>query len=206
MRKPEQDGFPPFSGGFAGYFSYDYIKYSEKRLRSKLCHKDSCFRDMDLMLFRSIIAFDNYRGRLILMTLVDLHDLRASFSAAEKRIQEMMDVITNGTEYDFPSLSVKDSFLPMFDKQQYREMVRKTIHYIHEGDIFQVVISNPLSATAEGSLFDVYRLLRTSNPSPYMFYLSSDDIEIAGASPETLLKLEGRKLSTYPYWRNHLLY
>lgn len=70
-----------------------------------------------------------------------------------------MDVITNGTEYVFPSLSVKDSFLPMFDKQQYREMVRKTIHYIHEGDIFQAVISNPLSASAEGSLFDVYRVV-----------------------------------------------
>ena len=61
---------------------------------------------------------------------------------------------------------------------------------LHEGDIFQAVISNSISAHAGGSLFDVYRVLRTSNPSPYMFYLSSDDIEIAGASPETLLKLE----------------
>lgn len=77
-------------------------------------------------------------------------------------------------------------------------MIRKAQHYIHEGDIFQVVLSNPLEAEMDGSLFDVYRVLRTTNPSPYMFYFSSDDIEIAGASPETLAKLEDGKLFTFP--------
>lgn len=198
LRRPEQDGFPPFSGGFAGYFSYDYIKYSERRLKERLCHPGSDFRDMDLMLFRSVIAFDNYRGRLILMTLVDLHDLGASYRDAGMRLQEMAGLVRNGSEHLFPRLIVKETFCPAFDRNRYREMVKATIHHIHEGDIFQAVISNPMSAAAEGSLFDTYRVLRTSNPSPYMFYLASDDIEIAGASPETLLKLEGRKLSTYP--------
>lgn len=77
-------------------------------------------------------------------------------------------------------------------------MVEKAKHYIHEGDIFQVVLSNPMRAKAEGSLFDTYRVLRATNPSPYMFYFSSDDIEIAGASPETLVKLEDKKLTTFP--------
>lgn len=77
-------------------------------------------------------------------------------------------------------------------------MVEKAKEYIHEGDIFQVVLSNPLTAKVEGNLFDTYRVLRASNPSPYMFYLSSDDIEIAGASPETLVKLVDGKLSTFP--------
>ena len=77
-------------------------------------------------------------------------------------------------------------------------MVEKAKHYIHEGDIFQVVLSNPMRAKAEGSLFDTYRVLRATNPSPYMFYFSSDDIELAGASPETLVKLEGKKLTTFP--------
>ena len=77
-------------------------------------------------------------------------------------------------------------------------MVEKAKHYIKEGDIFQVVLSNPLRAKASGSLFDTYRLLRASNPSPYMFYFSSSDIEIAGASPETLVKVDNGKVSTFP--------
>ncbi|MBQ2578862.1 MAG: anthranilate synthase component I family protein, partial [Lachnospiraceae bacterium] len=69
---------------------------------------------------------------------------------------------------------------------------------IHEGDIFQVVLSNPIRAKATGSLLDTYRVLRASNPSPYMFYFSSDDIELAGASPETLVKVEDRTVRTFP--------
>lgn len=77
-------------------------------------------------------------------------------------------------------------------------MVERARRYIYEGDIFQVVLSNRMEAELEGSLFDAYRVLRTSNPSPYMFYFSSDDIEIAGASPETLVKLEDGTLHTFP--------
>ncbi len=77
-------------------------------------------------------------------------------------------------------------------------MVEKAKHYIKEGDIFQVVLSNRLEAEMDGSLFGTYEILRKLNPSPYMFYFSSDDIEMAGASPETLVKLENGKLSTYP--------
>lgn len=77
-------------------------------------------------------------------------------------------------------------------------MVEKAKHYIYEGDIFQVVLSNRLEADYEGSLLNAYRVLRTINPSPYMFYFSSDDIEVAGASPETLVKLEDGVLHTFP--------
>jgi anthranilate synthase component 1 len=77
-------------------------------------------------------------------------------------------------------------------------MVEKAKHYIREGDIFQVVLSNRLEADVDGSLFDTYRILRERNPSPYMFYFSSDDIEIAGASPETLVKLSKDELLTFP--------
>ena len=78
------------------------------------------------------------------------------------------------------------------------EMVEAARHYIHEGDIFQVVLSNPMEAEARGSLFDVYRVLRTTNPSPYMFYFTSESMEVAGASPETLVKLLDGVLHTFP--------
>ncbi len=77
-------------------------------------------------------------------------------------------------------------------------MVLKAKEYIRQGDIFQVVLSNRIEAEIEGSLFDTYRVLRTTNPSPYMFYFSSNDIEIAGASPETLVKVNNTKLYTFP--------
>ena len=99
---------------------------------------------------------------------------------------------------EFPPIQLKTEIKPQFSEEKYEEMVEKAKHYIREGDIFQVVLSNPMRAKAKGSLFDTYRVLRTHNPSPYMFYFFSDDIEIAGASPETLVKLEGRKVSTFP--------
>jgi anthranilate synthase component 1 len=77
-------------------------------------------------------------------------------------------------------------------------MVRRAIHYIREGDIFQVVLSNQYEADIQGSLFETYRILRRLNPSPYMFYFSSNDIEIAGASPETLVKLKDGEVFTFP--------
>lgn len=75
---------------------------------------------------------------------------------------------------------------------------QKAKYHIHEGDIFQIVLSNQLSAPFEGSLLNTYRILRTINPSPYMFYFSGTDVEIAGASPETLVKLENGILHTFP--------
>ena len=90
------------------------------------------------------------------------------------------------------------SVTPLFEKQEFCDMVKKAKKYIYEGDIFQIVLSNRLSAPFEGSLLNTYRMLRTVNPSPYMFYFSGTDIEVAGASPETLVKLEDGVLHTFP--------
>lgn len=87
---------------------------------------------------------------------------------------------------------------PLFDKERFCSMIEKAKHHIYEGDIFQIVLSNRLEADFEGSLFDTYRVLRTINPSPYMFFFSGIDVEVAGASPETLVKLEDGVLHTFP--------
>ena len=127
-----------------------------------------------------------------------MDDLENSYQKAEKKLAEMADLIRNGEKEEFRPLQLGSTISPQFPKEKYCKMVEKAKHYIHEGDIFQVVLSNPMRAKAEGSLFDTYRVLRATNPSPYMFYFSSDDIEIAGASPETLVKLEDKKLTTFP--------
>ena len=110
----------------------------------------------------------------------------------------MESLLTSGAKAVFRPLKLKEELSPRFSKKEFCSMVESAKKYIREGDIFQVVLSNPLSAAAEGSLFDTYRVLRTTNPSPYMFYFSSDDIEIAGASPETLARLEDGVLYTFP--------
>ena len=196
-KSPVMDDMPTFTGGLVGYFSYDYIKYSEPKLELKDKEQQD-FRDLDLMLFNDVIAFDHYRQKVLLITGVMTEDLEKSYKQACKKLEEMTALIKKGEKKIFPPIRLKSEIKPQFPKEKYCQMVETAKHYIHEGDIFQVVLSNPMRAKAEGSLFDTYRVLRATNPSPYMFYFSSDDIEIAGASPETLVKLDHGKLSTFP--------
>ena len=196
-KSPVMDNMPTFTGGLVGYFSYDYIKYSEPKLDLTDAEQQD-LRDLDLMLFNEVIAFDHYRQKVFLITGVMTDDLDKSYKRACEKLEEMTKLIKKGEKKEFPPIRLQSEIKPQFPKEKYCEMVEKAKHYIHEGDIFQVVLSNPMRAKATGSLFDTYRVLRATNPSPYMFYFSSDDIEIAGASPETLAKLEHGKLSTFP--------
>ena len=196
-RSPKVEGMPPFTGGLVGYFSYDYIKYAEPTLRLS-SGEGAEFRDVDLMLFDKVIAFDHGRQKLILIAGVDTERLEESYTEAERELGEMVRLLNSGARADFRPLRLKEELAPAFPKEAYCDMVERAKRYIREGDIFQVVLSDPLTAPGSGSLFDAYRVLRTENPSPYMFYFSSDDVEIAGASPETLVKLEDGVLHTFP--------
>lgn len=196
-KSPIMKDMPSFTGGLVGYFSYDYIKYAEPKL--KLIDKENQdFRDVDLMLFDTVIAFDHYRQKVCLITGVMCDDIENSYQKAIDKINELKNLIKNGEKIEFESLELLSEIQPQFSQEKYVDMVNKAKDYIHEGDIFQVVLSNPLKAKVKGNLFDTYRVLRATNPSPYMFYFSSDDIELAGASPETLAKLENGVLSTFP--------
>ena len=188
---------PPFTGGLVGYFSYDYIKYSEPSLTLD-AKEDEHFKDMDLMLFDKVICFDNYRQKIQLIVNCKTDNLETNYHQAQRQLSDMADLILHGEAAEEKLLHLKSEFRPLFSKDAYCEMVQKGKDYIKEGDIFQVVLSNRMEADMEGSLLDTYRVLRTSNPSPYMFYFSSEDVEIAGASPETLVKLENDKLYTFP--------
>lgn len=155
------------------------------------------FQDVDLMLFDKVIAFDNVRSKLILIANAGTANIEEGYQKALQDIKEMKELILHGAEADIPAPVLKTEFKPLFDKEAYCRMVEKAKHYIYEGDIFQVVLSNRLEAEMEGSLFDTYRLLRSTNPSPYMFYFDGDTIEVAGASPETLVKVEDGVLHTF---------
>ena len=152
---------------------------------------------MNLMLFHKVITFDNYRQKIVLIVNVKTDDLEANYNKALLELEGMKQLLQRGEKAPDMPLKLKSDFKPLFNEAEYCEMVQKGKHYIKEGDIFQVVLSNRLEAEMEGSLLDAYRVLRTTNPSPYMFYFSGSDGEIAGASPETLVKLEGEKLYTF---------
>ncbi len=196
-KSPKVPGLPSFTGGFVGYFSYDYLKYSEKKLVLDAQDTEG-FQDVDLMLFDKVIAYDNFKSKLLLIANVPANDVEAGYEQAKADIAEMKDLILNGADADIPKTVLKSEFTPLFDKERYCSMVEKAKHYIYEGDIFQVVLSNRLEAEMEGSLFDTYRVLRSTNPSPYMFYFDGDTIEVAGASPETLVKVQDGVLHTFP--------
>ena len=219
-KSPKIDALPPFSGGLVGYFSYSYIRYCEPKLNKMFSESfasshnlgressganhsnQNTFNDIDLMLFDCLIAFDNLRQKIVLITNIALDNLQDSYQKANERLKSLRDILTQRIpkgEIPKPKpLNLKSEITPDFTQSAFCAMVDKAKDYIKEGDIFQVVLSNPLRAKASGSLFDVYRILRTTNPSPYMFYFSSDCIEMAGASPETLVKLKNGTLYTYP--------
>ena len=196
-KSPVMKELPPFTGGLVGYFSYEYIQYGEPSL-GLTGGADNDFRDVDLMLFDKVIVFDNYRQKLVLIAGVDTADMENSYRQAQVSLDEIERLLKSGARADFKPLVLGGPLTPAFSKEKYCAMVERARHYIHEGDIFQVVLSNPMEADATGSLFDAYRVLRATNPSPYMFYFSSDDIEVAGASPETLVKLQDGVLHTFP--------
>ncbi|MBR0271470.1 MAG: anthranilate synthase component I [Methanobrevibacter sp.] len=196
-KSPKIENLPPFTGGFVGYFAYDYIKYSEPSLNLDAENHDQ-FKDIDIMLFDKVIAFDNFRQKIVIIVNMKTDDLENNYKRACDELKKIAELIKNGKKAEIAPLKLKSDFRNAFSREKFGEMIIKAKNYIKEGDIFQVVLSNRIEADIEGSLFDTYRVLRTTNPSPYMFYFSSDDIEIAGASPETLVKVNDNKLYTFP--------
>lgn len=196
-KSPRLPGLPPFTGGLVGYFSYDYLGYSEPKARTAAADTEA-FKDVDLMLFDKVIAFDNCRQKIILIANMALDDLETNYNKALLELTRMAELLRGGEKRRERPGHLLGEVTPLFDKAAYCAMVEKARHHIYEGDIFQIVLSNRLSAAFEGSLLGTYRMLRTINPSPYMFYFAGTDVEVAGASPETLVKLEDGVLHTFP--------
>ena len=198
-KSPRLEELPTFTGGFVGYFACEYIRYIEPTLDFPTPDDDSAMvNDVDLMLFDKVIAFDHYKNKIYLIANISTNDLERNYNKAELELKALADLVVNGKEADIPKGILKTEFTSEFTKDEFKAVVKKTQHYIKEGDIFQCVVSNRREAEFEGSLLNAYRVLRTLNPSPYMFYLSGGDVELTGASPETLVKLTDGKMYTFP--------
>ena len=198
-KSPRLEELPTFTGGFVGYFACEYIRYIEPTLDFPTPDDDPAMvNDVDLMLFDKVIAFDHYKNKIYLIANISTNDLERNYNKAELELKALADLVVNGKEANVPKGILKTEFTSEFTKDEFEAVVKKTQHYIKEGDIFQCVVSNRREAEFDGSLLNAYRVLRTLNPSPYMFYLSGGDVELTGASPETLVKLTDGKMYTFP--------
>ncbi|SPT67839.1 Anthranilate synthase component 1 [Anaerobiospirillum thomasii] len=197
-KSPVFDYLPPFTGGLVGYFAYDYVGYAQTEARVKTANEEE-LKDLELMLFDRVIAFDHLHQKIIFIINIRLDDaLEERYEAAKTELKQLVDLICHGHRTEECRGRLAGEITQLFNQEQFCQMVKKAKQYIFEGDIFQIVLSNRLSAPFDGSLFNTYRVLRSINPSPYMFYFRSEDIEIAGASPETLVSLDNGILHTYP--------
>lgn len=196
-KSPRFDCLPSFTGGLVGYFAYDYLGYSEPSIRVGVQDTEA-FKDVDLMLFDKVIAFDNFRQKIVLIVNMQISEAEAGYNKAVRQLHQLAGLLRTGEKKKEEKGRILGEVTPLFDKAAYCEIVERAKGYIREGDIFQIVLSNRLEAPFAGSLLDTYRILRTMNPSPYMFYFSGTDVEVAGASPETLVKLENGVLHTFP--------
>ncbi len=196
-RLPKLEELPPFAGGLVGYFSFEYFGYSEPSITFADDDGEG-FPDLDLMLFDKVIAFDHLRQKIILVVHVRSADGEEGYKRGEKALDDLVRLVESPTPAEIPPGTVESEFTPLFTEEAFCDIVRRGKEYIRRGDIFQVVLSNRWTARFSGSLLDAYRELRVINPSPYLFYLGSDSLELVGASPETLVKVTGDRVETFP--------
>ena len=194
FKTPKLEGMPSFTGGFVGHFSYEMIGYAEPKLHLK----ESEFDDYNLMLFDKVIAYDHLKQKIIVVVNYRSSQGETGYNAAALEIEKIIHMIYDAAVLKTEKAQKEVDFTCNTSKEEYCEMVEKTKRYIREGDIFQGVISRRFEAKYHSSLFNTYRVLRTTNPSPYMYFIQCDDLQVAGTSPETMVKLEEGKLTTFP--------
>ncbi|MDQ0088110.1 anthranilate synthase component 1 [Paenibacillus anaericanus] len=207
-RSPKLAELPPFTGGAIGFFGYDLLQYYEKLPAHKV--DDMNLQDIQFMFCDQVIVFDHVKQRLLLVTNVHVKegdrdsDIAKSYELAEQKLDEIAELL----QQEGPSEMFNTRSLPAdvelgdvrsnLTKEQFIANVEKGKEYIAAGDIFQVVLSQRFHIETEVDPLHVYRILRTMNPSPYMYYLKLDDEIIVGTSPEALVKVEGDRVETRP--------
>ncbi|NND89510.1 MAG: anthranilate synthase component I [Granulosicoccus sp.] len=201
FRIPVIAGLPRITGGLVGYFGYDTVRYIEPRLGDNP-HPDPIGNpDILLMVTDELVVFDNLSGKLTIIVLVDPQQPEARLVGLQ-RVAELHDQIRSPlaarqSTHSVSTVSEAD-FHSGFTEAGYKSAVSKIIDYITQGECMQVVLSQRLSVPFSAPPLDLYRALRTLNPSPYMFYLDLGDHHVVGASPEILVRLEDSEVTVRP--------
>jgi anthranilate synthase component I len=194
------EGLPPFTGGAVGFFGYDLVRTVEPLGEPN--PDELGLPDMALMVTDAMLIFDHLSHELTILACVytDGEDgLEAEYARAAATIAEMRERLRGAVpQPDAPSIVDPPEFTSNFKREEFEAAVSRIIEYVRAGDAFQVVPSQRFSADAPVEAFSLYRGLRAVNPSPYMYYIEFGDFEIAGASPEPLVKVQGDHVSMRP--------
>ena len=201
-------GLPPFTGGAVGYFAYDTVRHLENI--GEHAKDDLALPDCVLMFFDRLLAFDHLLHQIHIIATADVSGgnprraydrALADITALEKKLAGGLRPTQWQRSMGRPQGTIK--LHAATSRKEFLESVERSKQYIAAGDIFQVVLSNRLDFTPEVSAFDIYRALRTLNPSPYLYFLRTGDHQIVGSSPEMLVRVTGRKLEYRPIAGTH---
>lgn len=196
---PSVPNRPKFTGGLVGFFGYDTVRYLEKKLKN-VPEDDLHLPDCHLFLFDEVVAFDHLSNKtVIILNLYKDGDLNAQYAACQARAEALSEQIRafRPAPHKQPA-SQPCRITSNLTKEEFMENVRKAKEYIRAGDIFQVVLSQRFEAENPPDPFDVYRVLRATNPSPYLYYLQCPSYQIVGASPEMLVNVTKGVVTTRP--------
>lgn len=190
-----------FVGGLVGFVSYDAVRLVENIKGTAIDHEQ--IPDVYFRFYRNHIVFDHQTGKVVISTYAHIgNDPKHAYAEATQRLDDILARLLEPMQAhvtDLKPMKLKQSDVTVdIDDETYLDMVEKAKKHIVDGDVFQVVLSRKFSVEINASPFDIYRALRFSNPSPYMFYLQTDDYVIAGASPEKLVSIEGELVETCP--------
>ena len=195
------EGLPRFFGGLVGYFGYDTVRYVEHRLAESAPEDTLNTPDILLMVSEEVVVFDNMRGRMQLIGLVDPEQAGAA-EAMEDRLQqraEQLRLPIQGLEHGGSNQNIQESdFVSEFGEDAFHEAVEKIREYTRAGDIMQVVLAQRMSIPFQAPAVNLYRALRSLNPSPYMYFMHLDEFQIVSSSPEILARLENGEITNRP--------
>jgi anthranilate synthase component 1 len=198
---PDLPEMPRFNGGLVGYFGYDTVRYIEPHLGANPISDPVNAPDILLMVSEEVVVFDNLAGRLFIISHVN-PELDNAWESGRDRLGEIVNSLNQGLpiskDETHAALSPESEYQSSFPQEQYEAAVEKCKQYIFDGDAFQIVLSQRLTLPYSGRPLDLYRALRTLNPSPYMYYLNLGDFHIAGSSPEILVRLENGEITLRP--------
>jgi len=195
----EDPELPPFNGGLVGYFSYDCVRYIEKKLAHSSPPDTLGTPDALFMVSEEVAVFDNLKNKVHLIVLVDDKDQLNDAKDRLDELEEKLNQPISSGNFKKPEKSISESdFISGFGEQEFKNSVEKAKSYIEEGDIMQVVCSQRMSLPFNADPVALYRSIRQLNPSPYMYYLNLEDFHIVGSSPEILARLEDSKVTVRP--------
>jgi anthranilate synthase component I len=197
FKTPPYKGLPRFTGGLAGYFGYETIRYIEKRLAHSQKPDAIGTPDVLLMVSEEIAVVDNLSGKLYFIVYANPDD-NGAYANARQRIVALMQKLRSEVSIPNSPPSVETQPASEFGEENFKQAIKTAQNYILEGDIMQVVLSQRMSQPFEASPLSLYRALRSLNPSPYMFYYDMGDHHVVGASPEILVRLEDGVVTSRP--------